>query len=111
MALYLGDYLRDTNRLNTEQHGAYLLILMDYYINGCPPDDDAILAQITKLDIVRWKKTRPALENFFVIKNGVWWNGRAEREINKAAALRKRSQKNGKLGGRPSKGGKGKNNV
>jgi uncharacterized protein YdaU (DUF1376 family) len=46
---YVGDYTRDTARLTTEAHGAYLLLMLDYWVNGAPPDDDETLATITKL--------------------------------------------------------------
>lgn len=81
---YVGDYTRDTARLTTEAHGAYLLLMLDYWVNGAPPDDDETLATITKLPIAIWKKRRPALIKFFKIKDGVWTHTRIEKEKAKA---------------------------
>ena len=67
MPLYVDDYLGDTQRFNTEQHGAYILLIMDYWRNGPPPDDDGVLAQITRLDRTRWRKHRSILSTKFQI--------------------------------------------
>lgn len=80
MPLYIGDYLADTARLTTEGHGAYLLILMDYWRNGPPPDDDGALSAITKLPLPRWRKVRPQLQSFFQIDGGFWHQKRADEE-------------------------------
>lgn len=87
MPLYLADYRADTIRLSTEQHGAYLLILMDYWRNGPPPDDDRVLAQITGLTLQRWKAHRQTIQAFFTIGGGVWKQKRAEFELKKAREL------------------------
>ena len=50
-AFNIKDYLSDTMRLTTEAHGAYLLLILDYYESEGPsPDDDFILAAIAQQD-------------------------------------------------------------
>lgn len=95
MPLYVGDYLAATTRLNAEQHGAYLLLLLDYWRNGPPPDDDAVIAQITRLPIARWKKTRPAVIGFFEIRDGLLIQKRADRERTRAADITEKRRKAG----------------
>ena len=84
MPLYVGDYLADTGRLTTEQHGAYLLMLMDYWRSGPLPDDDAALAQIARLSPERWKQQRNTLSKFFNIDAGEWHHKRVDAEREKA---------------------------
>jgi len=94
MPFYIGDYLGDTQRLTTEQHGAYLLLILDYWRNGPAPDDDAVLQQITKLDKAGWKRCRPALSRLFQIAGGEWRHKRIEKELGKAKAnAERRSEK------------------
>lgn len=90
MPLFIGAYLADTQRLSTEQHGAYLLLIMDYWMNGAPPDDDAELSQITKLSGAAWKKTKAKIIKFFSLKDGHWFHKRIEEEL---AAAKKHKTK------------------
>lgn len=87
LPLYVADYLADTTRLTTEQHGAYLLLIMDYWRNGPPPDDDAVLAQITGLSSKRWKAHRAAIQVFFTIHEGIWRQKRIDKEISRAKSV------------------------
>lgn len=97
--LYVGDYLAATTRLTTEQHGAYLLIIMDYWRNGPPPDDDGVLARITGLTPARWKAHREAIKSFFQLVGKTWHHKRIDAELDKANAVSKARQASGKLGG------------
>lgn len=92
MPLYIGDYLADTTRLTTEQHGAYLLLIMDYWRNGSPPDDDNVLSSVVKSSLGAWKKMRPLIASFFLIENGLWKHSRIDREIEDAIAGKLRAE-------------------
>ena len=85
MPLYIGDYLADTQRLTTEQHGAYLLLIMDYWRSGRPPDNDQVLAQICKLSPDAWCNAKAMLKQYFSIEDGCWVHKRIEAEILDAA--------------------------
>lgn len=85
-AFNIADYITDTLRLQTESHGAYLLLTLDYYGKGEPcPDDDFILAAVAKLPEERWKQHRKALAPFFDIRDGYWFHKRIEREMREAS--------------------------
>lgn len=94
MPIYIGDYLGDTQRLTTEQHGAYLLMIFDYWRGGPLPDDDEVLQQVTRLDRARWKKHKPVLSRLFVVKDGQWFHKRIELE--RVNALENQERRSGK---------------
>lgn len=98
MPLYVADYLSATSRLTTEQHGAYLLLLMDYWKNGAPPDNDAVLAQITRLSPNAWTNARTMLQPFFEVMNGAWVQARVEAEMQKANNNKKINKERGLKG-------------
>lgn len=93
MPLYIGDYLADTARLTTEQHGAYLLLLMDYWRSGRLPDDDAVLSQITKMTPDAWSNAKAMLAQYFSIENGYWIHKRVEQEIELAKKNKDKNHK------------------
>ncbi len=85
MPLWIGDYLADTLRLNTLQHGAYILLIMDYWRNGQPPMDDDTLSHICRMDKATWKKSRDAILPFFTVQDGKLFHKRIEKELKDAA--------------------------
>lgn len=88
MPLYIGSYLAGTARLTTELHGAYMLLIMDYWMNGPLPDDDAVLASVVKMTPDAWSNARATLKQYFDIKGGVWKQKRIEKELKAAAEKR-----------------------
>ncbi len=93
MPLYVADYLSKTGHLSTTEHGAYLLLIMQYWTKGPLPDHDPTLARITRLRVERWKAIRPQLESFFTLELGrVWRHDRIDDELQKAADLREKRQ-------------------
>lgn len=88
MPLYIGDYLRDTRRLSLEQHGAYVLLLMEYWISGPLPDDDMQLARLVGCSHDAWSMLRASLKQYFSVSDGHWFHKRVDAEREKAAVLR-----------------------
>jgi uncharacterized protein YdaU (DUF1376 family) len=85
LPLYVADYLRDTSHLRAAESGAYLHLIMAYWVNGGLPDDDRQLATIAKVTDREWKKMRPTLEKFF--GSGFTSHKRIDLEIWKAAEI------------------------
>lgn len=89
MPLYVADYLADTNRLTTIQHGAYLLLLVDYWRGGEIPNDKATLLQITRLSDDAWSMLEALLKHYFKLStSNTWVHARVERELESARGKR-----------------------
>lgn len=98
MPLYIADYVADTLRLNTEQHGAYILLIMDYWRSGGPDADDDTLATITKLPLAQWRKHAPKILPLFQVRDGKLWHKRIEAEREKASGISSKRSEAGKNG-------------
>lgn len=71
MQLYVADYLGDTRHLTTEQHGAYLLLLMTMWrADGRLPNDAKKLARIAGCTPSRWSKISADVMEFFDVEAG-----------------------------------------
>jgi uncharacterized protein YdaU (DUF1376 family) len=100
MPLYIADYLGDTLHLTTEQHGAYLLLLMAAWKRGGSlPDDQAQLAQIARMPADRWQTHAAAIVlPFFTHDGGMLLHGRVQAELQAARANVDRKSRAGKAG-------------
>ncbi len=65
MPLYIADFLVDTTHLNAAETGAYLLLIMRYWVDGCLPKDDRKLARIARMTPSQWSKAKVGLKLFF----------------------------------------------
>ena len=101
MPLYIADYLRDTRHLTTLQHGAYLLLIMEYWTKGKAPSTDAQRARVTGMTRKQWLSNRLAIAEMF---EPDWRHARIDAELQKANELRMKRSVYGSKGGRMSRG-------
>lgn len=80
MQLYIADYLADTMHLSTEEHGAYLLLMFNYWQTGRAIPKSR-LAKIARVSADRWKELEPVIKEFFEEGNDTWVHLRIERDI------------------------------
>lgn len=94
LPLSVDAYLNDTRHLTTEQHGAYLLLLMEAWKSPTVslPDDDDILARLTGLSAAKWRKNKAAIMEFWLYdgRSRRWTQKRLRKERDYVA--KKRSQ-------------------
>ena len=96
MPLYVADYLADTRRLSTLEHGAYMLLIMDYWRNGGLPNDNRKLARIVGMSEAEWLDIRENLAELF--QDG-WRHKRIDEELAKSEAKTERRAEAGRRGG------------
>lgn len=102
MPLFPDSYLADTTHLSTEEHGAYLLLLMAMWRrNGTVPNDDKDLARIVGLTQRKWLQIKVRLMPFLSIENGTLSQKRLQKEWEYVQEKRNKNAQNGALGGRP----------
>lgn len=80
MQLYIADYLADTMHLSTEEHGAYLLLMFNYWQTGKAIPKNR-LAKIARMTNERWEAVEPAISEFFEDDGENWVHLRIERDI------------------------------
>jgi uncharacterized protein YdaU (DUF1376 family) len=78
--LYVADYLADTMHLTTEEHGAYLLLIFNYWQTG-KKIPKARLQRIARLSNDRWNSVEPSLAEFFNDDGEFWSHERIERDL------------------------------
>jgi uncharacterized protein YdaU (DUF1376 family) len=100
LPLWTDAYLGDTTHLSTIEHGAYLLLLMTAWrTNGCSlPDDDRLLARYARLSGQQWKRMRPVIEDFFVVRSGRWRQPRLTDERDTVKRFSESQSRKGKRG-------------
>ena len=89
LALYTGDYLRDTRHLSCCEHGVYLLMLMHCWDSRGPlPLDDkkimGICAARSKDEVEAMRRVR---DGFFTRMDDGYYNRRIQREIERSNAI------------------------
>lgn len=102
MPIYIGDYLKDTRHLNTEEHGAYFLIMMELWNKGGKIKKSILPIISLKNNDYFFKTIWPSIEEFFLVKNdGFVTQKRITKELKASMKRRKAAKDNGKKGGRP----------
>lgn len=97
MQFYPADYLADTGHLTTEEHGAYLLLLFNYWQTGKPLRADR-LATVARLSNERWISVEQTLAEFFNtdVNPGAWTHLRVEADLHQVASKSTKASDAGK---------------
>lgn len=96
---YPADYMADTAHLSTEQHGAYMLLLMTAWARGGRlPNEPAKLARIARVSPRRWHIIADDVLEFWEVEGDEIISKRLEREHKKASSKSQKRSDAGKRG-------------
>jgi uncharacterized protein YdaU (DUF1376 family) len=101
MPLYIGEYMADTMSFTTEQHGAYMLLLMACWREKGKPltGTDQDMATIAGLTQPKWRAMKDKLlAKFIVSEDGKVTHKRGLQEVMRAQAVSKKRSEAGKNG-------------
>ena len=99
MPFFVDDYVKDTQHLTLEEHGAYLLLLMAMWRHkGAIPDDDKDNARMLRLQPRLWLRLKPRLMPFFETYGGQITQKNLQRKWNWAVENSARQSVKGKAG-------------
>lgn len=89
MALYTGDYLRDTRHLSMAEHGCYLLLLMHCWDQRgpLPKDERKLIGICNARSSDEIEAMRRVVSEFFVEMTDGLYNPRMQKEIERAEAI------------------------
>ena len=88
--IFPADYLADTAHLTLDEHGAYFLLILNYWQTGSPlRADDKRLASVCSTSVEKWLEIKGVLSEFFTVEANkstgfdVWRHGRIDYELAK----------------------------
>ncbi|HEJ9354168.1 TPA: DUF1376 domain-containing protein [Klebsiella oxytoca] len=102
MQLYIADYLADTMHLSTEEHGAYLLLMFNYWQTGRAIPKSR-LSRIARLTNDRWASVEASLKEFFNDNGTEWVHERIERDLEMVRSSQRQKSDAGKASARARK--------
>lgn len=100
MPLKIEPWTKKTARLSLAERGAYMDLLLAYWVGGpLPADDEDTLKRMARCTDKEWKQVRVKVLAFFTRDGDVLRQGRADEELADAAARYERRAAAGRSGG------------
>lgn len=100
MPLKIEPWTKKTARLSLAERGAYMDLLLAYWVGGpLPADDEDTLKRMARCTDKEWKQVRVKVLAFFTRDGDVLRQGRADEELADAAARYERRASAGRSGG------------
>ncbi|MEM0952332.1 MAG: DUF1376 domain-containing protein [Cyanobacteria bacterium P01_H01_bin.74] len=88
LKLDISQYLAETAHLTTEEQGAYLLLIMNYWQTGKPLNNtNNQLANVVRMSFKQWKHVQKKLAALFVVNDDIWLHEQLEYELMFAKAV------------------------